>query len=639
MRAGVAIAPTALTDFVPLAVPRDVEADGTSTLGYMTQYQMESLEKIGIIKFDILGLRNLTVIKKTIELVKKNTGVVITLKEDDYTDPKIYDLLSAGNTQGVFQLESEGMRDILTKMKPTVFEDIIAIISLFRPGPMKYIDEFIKRKKGLLPVTYDFPILEKVLKETYGIAVYQEQVMQIAVEVAGFTVTKADNLRRAMSKKKEKEMKKIRVEFVKGAKEKNNIPEDKAEELFEKLNQFSQYGFNKSHAAAYAVLAYQTAYLKTHFTGEYMAALLTSIMGSIDKSSFYVDDCRNNGVKILPPDVNKSEAEFSVERGMIRYALAAIKNVGVGAAEEIARERKEKGDYTDIFDFCRRINGRIVNSKTIESLVKAGAFDTIYQDRASLYAAVPLAMKKAEGFQKDAAIGQFSLFEVSDEKVQMPDVGEWPESQRLTFEREVLGTYISTHPLMKYQKLLANVSTTIKEIKKGEGPSAGFVITGGIIHDLQNKINSKGEETLHFILEDLTDKIEVIVSEKTRKEKPVFEENAVFMIKARANFYGDDAIMFLESVIPMKEAYHTLGKYVHIKLREIGLEETTAKEINNIIARNKGESTVIMHVMTRDNKEVDMTLSEESRINVTEDVIHQLEQVAGPGNVWFTWKK
>jgi DNA polymerase-3 subunit alpha len=637
--AGVAIAPSALTDFTPLAVPRDADIDGSSTLGYMTQYQMESLEKIGLLKFDILGLRNLTIIKKTIELVRKTTGKLIELKEDDYADPKVFELLCAGNTMGVFQLESEGMRDILTKLKPTVFEDIIAINALFRPGPMKLIDDFIKRKKGLQAITYDFPVLEKVLKETYGIAVYQEQVMQIAVEIAGFSVAKADNLRRAMSKKKEKEMAKIRVEFVKGAKEKNNIPEAKSEEMFEKLNQFSQYGFNKSHAAAYAVLAYQTAYLKAHYTSEYMAALLTSVMDKIDKSAYYIDDCKANNVKLLQPDINSSEAEFSVDRGMIRYALAAIKNVGFGASEEIVKQRKEHGYFKDIFDFCRRMSGRIVTSKTIESLVKAGAFDSVYPDRASLFASVPLAMKKAESFQKDQAIGQFSLFEASEEKLEMPDVSEWPESQKLTFEREVLGTYLSAHPLTRYQRLLANVSTTIKEIKKMQTQSSGFVITGGIIHDLVNKINQKGEETLHFTLEDLTDKIEVIVSEKTRKEKPVFEENTVLMIKGRVNFFGDDSIMFLESVIPVSEAYHTLGKYVHVKMREIGLEEATAREINKIIGANKGPSTVIMHLLTKEGKEVDMTLDDESKINVTEDIIHQLELVAGQENVWFSWKK
>jgi DNA polymerase-3 subunit alpha len=638
--AGVAIAPSNLTDFVPLAVPRGAETDGTTTLGFMTQYQMESLEKIGIIKFDILGLRNLTVIKKAIELIKKNTGEVVELKEDDYTDPEVYALLSSGNTQGVFQLESDGMRDILGKMRPTVFEDIIAIISLFRPGPMKMIDDFIKRKKGLQPITYDFPVLEKVLKETYGIAVYQEQVMQIAMEVAGFTVAKADNLRRAMAKKKEKEMAKIRVEFVKGAKEINNIPEEKSEDLFEKLNQFSQYGFNKSHAAAYAVLAYQTAYLKAHYKSEYMAALLTSVMDKTEKTAFYINDCKENGVMILPPDVNKSDAEFSVERGMIRYGLAAIKNVGFGASEEIVKQRKEKGEYKDIFDFCRKISGRIVNSKTIESLVKAGAFDELFRERSSLFAAVPLAMKKAESYQDDQDSGQFSLFGPGEDKVEMPDTGEWPESQKLTYEREVLGTYLSSHPLTKYQRLLANVSVPIEDIKNEQNPPKGYIITGGIIHDMQSKTNSKGEETLHFILEDLTDKIEVIVSEKTRREKPVFEENTVLMVRGRVNFFADNAYLYLESVIPVSEAYHMLGKYVHIKMREIGLEEATANAINRIITDNKGTSTVIMHLLTKDGKEMDMTLDKEaSGINVTEDVIHQLETAAGQENVWFTWKK
>ncbi|MCE5301224.1 MAG: DNA polymerase III subunit alpha, partial [Spirochaetia bacterium] len=394
--AGVVIAPDTLTQFAPLAIPKsagDGEEAG-AVLGYMSQYQMESLEKIGLLKFDILGLRNLTVIKKTLEIVRNTRGIEIEMKEGDYQDPAVYELLSAGKTLGVFQLESEGMRDTLQKMKPTCFEDIIAIISLFRPGPMKMIDDFIKRKKGLQPITYDFPVLEEVLKETYGIAVYQEQVMQIAVKVAGFTMAKADNLRRAMSKKKEKEMAKIKVEFLEGAK-KNRINEEKASDLFEKLEQFSSYGFNKSHAAAYAVLAYQTAYLKAHYPAEYVAALMTSVMHTIDKTAFYIDDARENNISVAKPDINRSMVEFSVEKGVVRYALAAIKNVGVGAAEAIVSERKENGDYKDIFDFCRRVNGRVVNSRAIEALVKAGAFDSIYPLRSQVYAAIGEAMKQA----------------------------------------------------------------------------------------------------------------------------------------------------------------------------------------------------------------------------------------------------
>lgn len=635
--AGVVIAPSALSDYVPLAVPRDSGNDGLAALNFMTQYQMESLEKIGLIKFDILGLRNLQVIKRTIDAVRETRGEEIVLKEDDYADPDVYEQLSAGNTLGVFQLESDGMRDILKKMKPTAFEEIIAIISLFRPGPMKYIDDFIKRKKGLQEIKYDFKQLEEVLKETYGIAVYQEQVMQIAVKIAGFTVAKADNLRRAMSKKKEKEMAKIKVEFINGAKA-NDISADKAEDLFDKLNQFSQYGFNKSHAAAYAVLAYQTAYLKTHYTGEYMAALLTSVMDKIDKTSFYIDDCKNIGLKVLPPDINKSEVVFSVEKNIIRYGLGAIKNVGIGAAEEIVKQRKEGGGFKDIFDFTRRVSSRAMTTKTLESLVKAGAFDYTYPNRAAVYACIDEAIRGAAGFQKDMAMGQFSLFESEQEEQKMPDTPEWPESNLLTYEREVLGTYVSSHPLTKYEKLLKNFTTSIKELKSRE--ESGSVIVGGIVHSFAKKVNSKNEETLHFQLEDMTEKILIIAQEKIIREKHQgFEENMMFLVRGRISYYSDDPVIFLESLIAIDDAYSKLGKFLHIKMREIGMEEATSREINRIISEHKGDCVVVMHILTRDGREVEATLAEEMKIKINESVLMQLESIAGAENVWLSWKK
>jgi len=633
--AGVVIAPTALTDYCPLAQPRDNDIDGIAALNFMTQYQMESLNAIGLIKFDILGLRNLQVIKRAIDTIHETRGEDVVFKEDDYSDPAVYEQLCAGNTMGVFQLESDGMRDLLKKIKPTAFEEIIAIISLFRPGPMKYIDDFIKRKKGLQEIKYDFPELEEVLKETYGIAVYQEQVMQIAVKIAGFTVAKADNLRRAMSKKKD--MTKIKEDFIEGAKA-NNIPKEKAEDMFSKLNAFSQYGFNKSHAAAYAILAYQTAYLKTHYTGEYMAALLTSVMDKIDKTSFYIDDCRNIGIKVLPPDINKSEVVFSVEKNSIRFGLGAIKNVGIGAAEEIVKQRNEGGGYKDIFDFTRRVSARAITTKTLESLVKGGSFDYTYPNRAAVYASIDEAIRGAAGFQKDMAVGQFSLFETDRDDIQMPNTEEWPESNLLTYEREVLGTYVSSHPLTRYEKLLKNFTVSIKELKKRD--ESGNVIVGGIVHSFAKKINSKNEETLHFILEDMTEKILIVAPEKVIREKNQnFEENMMFLVRGRISYYSDAPVIFLESLIAIDDAYTKLGKFLHIRLREIGMEEITSKAINNIFSAHPGDTVVVMHILTKDGKEVEATLTEEEKVKVNESILMQLESIAGEENVWLSWKK
>ena len=634
--AGVVIAPENLLNFVPLAVPKDKD-NKNPDLNYMTQYEMETLEKIGLLKFDILGLRNLTVIKKTLEMIKETTGKEIILDDDDFSNPEVYKLLSEANTIGVFQVESTGMRDILTRIKPTSFEDIIAIIALYRPGPMKMIDDYIKNKKGKKPV-YDPPQLEEILKNTYGIPIYQEQVMQISVKVAGFTLSQADNLRRAMSKKKADVMEALGEEFIKGA-IKNGITKDSAENLFYRLEQFSQYGFNKSHAAAYAVLTYQTAYLKALYPVEYMAALLTSIMDKQDKAAFYIADCEKNNIKVLPPDINKSSVDFKVEMNTIRFGLAAVKNVGTLAAQDIVAKRKEKGEYKSIFDFCQKVNLRTVNSKTIESLVKAGAFDCTLMKRSQIFAVVEKAMKTAEIFQKNAASGQENLFEVKEDD-SLPDIPEWPESMLLTNEKEMLGIYISSHPLAKYEKLLAIAAISIKQLKENGGKHNGILFIAGVVHDLTKKINSKGEEKMHFFLEDMTDRIKVIASEKlTKEKKAIFESDIMFMVRGKSSFYDEeDPVVYADGLIKLDDAYHTLGKFVHIYIHDAGNEDIMINEMKNIIVRHKGEARIIIHIMTNDGKEYTAKLGETSGVNVNEELLQQLTNIVGNENIKLAWR-
>jgi DNA polymerase-3 subunit alpha len=635
--AGVVIAPEVLTNYVPIGVPK--ESEGGIALNYMTQYPMESLEKIGLLKFDILGLRNLTVIRDTLEYIRENRGQDITLETSGFDNPEVYELFSSGNTLGVFQLESSGMRDLLKKIRPTCLEDIIAVNSLFRPGPMKMIDEYIRRKKGIDKVTYDFPELEDVLKETYGIAIYQEQVMQIAVKIAGFTMAQADNLRRAMSKKKASEMEKIKKSFLEGA-AKRSIPQRSAEELFDKLEQFSQYGFNKSHSAAYAVLAYQTGYLKALYPHEYMAALLTSVMDRTDKAAFYVEDCAANGIKVLPPDANKSDIGFRVERNAVRYGLAAVKNVGVLAGAEIVKTRKEKGAYTDIYDFCEKVNLRTVTTKTVESLVKSGAFDYTLAHRAQVYACINDAVKKAESSQKDLAIGQFNLFETDISDHKLPDIPEWIESELLTYEKDVLGFYISSHPLARYRKLLENVSQPIHELLHGKADNGESVIIGGIVHALARKITPRGDERIHFHLEGLSGRIKVIAGDKfDRKKNNIFNDNIMFMVRGRLVFMEDEPFVSMESVITLDEAYTTLGKYLHITLHELGLDEMVMQEIRNLIRSSPGPTETIFHIITRDNKEATALLGPEDRVTVNDEILLKLENLAGEGNVRLSWKK
>jgi len=641
---GVVITPSNLTEYVPISIPKDIEKSG---LNYMTQYNMSTLEKLGLLKFDILGLRNLSVIKHTLEMIKENQGKEITLDYENLNDEEVYKLLSQGDTSGIFQLESDGMRDILKKIQPNKFDEIVAIIALFRPGPMKMIDEYIKRKKGLSPIKYSLPELKKVetLKETYGITIYQEQVMEIAVKIAGFSFAQADILRRAMAKKKESEMLKMKKDFIEGAK-KNKISEERAEELFEKLEQFAQYGFNKSHAAAYAILAYQTAYLKTHYNGEYTAALLTSIMDNIEKlGAYFKEILKNKSFKIITPDINKCDVTFKFVKNMLIYGLAAIKNVGIQAAEEIVIKRKEKGDYKDLFDFCSRVNLRIVNSKTIESLIKAGAFDFTLINRGRLLSLLDEAMKIGEKHQQDVKLGQFSLFgEEINPAVETKDFHELSENEILSAEYEVLGTYVSTHPLIKYEKVLKYFAIKISDIDIKKIESRQQIYVGGIIKKIKKVFSAKsqnGESRINFYLEDLSGSIQVFVNENIVREKgDFFEENTLILLRGTPGFFNEKTVIYLESLIKLEDAYNLLGKFLHIKLYDTVVEEIVISEINNVILKHNGnQAEVIIHIITKENKEIIIKLKDNQKVNISEELIQQLELIVGEDNVWLSWQE
>lgn len=642
---GIVITPSELINFVPISTPKDSVKSG---LNYMTQYNMESLEKIGLLKFDILGLRNLSIIKHTIEMVKENQGKEVILDYENFNDEEVFKLLSQGDTLGIFQLESEGMRDILKKIQPNKFDEIIAIIALFRPGPMKMIDEYIKRKKGINPVKYDFPELKKVetLKETYGIPIYQEQVMEIAVKIADFTFAQADILRRAMAKKKEDEMMKMKKIFVDGAK-KNGIDEERAEELFEKLEQFAQYGFNKSHAAAYAILAYQTAYLKTHYTGEFTAALLTSIMDNIEKlGTYFKEFLKNKSFKIITPDINKCDVQFKFVKNILIYGLAAIKNVGIQAAEEIVSKRKIHGEYKDLFDFCSKVNLRIVNSKTVESLIKAGAFDFTLINRGRLLAILDEAMKLGEKHQKSIEIGQFSLFleETNPAVKEIKNIPELSEKEMLSAEYEVLGTYVSAHPLIKFEKVLKYFTTKISDIKGFEKYSGEQIYVGGIIKNIKKiftKKNSDGESRINFFIEDLSGSIQVFANEKIVREKSdFFEENTLLLIRGRNGFFNEKPVIYLESLIKLEDAYMLLGKFLNIRIFDTAVGEIVISEINNVISKHIGsQANIIMHIITKNNKQIIVKLNNNIKVKISEELIQQLEQIVGEENVWLNWKE
>jgi len=407
--AGIVLSRKPLTDYIPLQKTAEGEI--------CTQYAMAELEELGLLKMDFLGLRTLTVISNALKIIKHTREEEVDINKIPLDDKKVYKMLSKGKCAGIFQLESEGMRDLVKRLKPESMEDITALLALYRPGPLGsgMIEDFINGKRGIVEIKYAHPRLEPILKETYGVIVYQEQVMKIASELAGFTLGQADILRKAMGKKQKGVMEKQRELFIKGA-QKNNIKKNTAAEIFDLIAYFAGYGFNKSHSVSYAFISYQTAYLKTHYTIEYMASLLTSIMGNNDKVALYIKECRNMNIEILPPDINQSLVNFTVVGGKaIRFGLAAVKNVGEKAIKSIIEERKRNSNFTSLLDFCQRVDLRVVNKRVIESLIKCGAFDSIGARRSQLLAALDVSLKNGQEYQKSKRNGQTSIFDLFED--------------------------------------------------------------------------------------------------------------------------------------------------------------------------------------------------------------------------------
>ncbi|HHD56696.1 MAG TPA: DNA polymerase III subunit alpha, partial [Desulfobulbaceae bacterium] len=446
--AGVVISPKPMVEYLPLCVGPNKEV--------LTQYDMKYTEKTGLIKFDFLGLKTLTVIDRALKLIKKDIGLDVDLAKIPMDDPRTYSLLCKGDSLGVFQLESDGMRELLIKMAPEQFSDMIALVALYRPGPLDsgMVDTFVETKHGRRPPEYPLPQIKPVLEETYGVIVYQEQVMKIANILAGYSLGDADILRRAMGKKIPEVMEEERGKFMKGA-AKNNIPEDKAKYIFDLMAKFAGYGFNKSHSAAYALIAYQTAYLKAHYPSQFLAALLSCDVDNTDKVVKYINECRSMDIPVLPPDINESFDDFTVINDRVRFGLAAVKNVGGAALDSIIEEREQNGPYASLADFCGRIDSTRVNRKVIESLIKAGAFDSLGGKRAQYMEVLDQALDQAKAVQRDRLSGQMSLFALAgpqqdtgrEQEIELPDIDDWPELKKLTYEKETVGFFLTGHPL------------------------------------------------------------------------------------------------------------------------------------------------------------------------------------------------
>ncbi len=631
--AGVVISEGPLTDHVPLYKGANDEI--------VTQYSMGDVEKIGLVKFDFLGLKTLTMIRRAEALINAThpDAAPLAVELVPFDDPASFALLASGKTTGLFQLESSGMRDLLTGLKPDCFEDIIAIIALYRPGPMELIPDFIKRKQGKVPIVYEVPELEPILKDTYGVIVYQEQVMAIANTVAGFSLGQADILRRAMGKKKPEEMEKLRVKFLDGAKQKR-IPDKKAGKLFELIQKFAGYGFNKSHAAAYAVICYHTAYLKAHYPTEFMAALMTTDMGNTDKIMGYFTECRDLGIKVLGPDINQSQKNFAVVDGAIRFGLAAIKNVGEGAVESIVVIRQADGPFSSFFDFCRRVDLHKVNKRMLEGLLKAGAFDSTGAKRAQLAAILDQAIEDGAAAQRERAQGQTSIFgeELNGQDglahaalPALPNVPEWDQAQRLKYEREPTGFYISAHPLTSYEAAISALAsaTTAGLAELSDGKEVKLC---GIIATVKPMVTKKGDRMAYLTLEDLQGTVEVIAFPDLFKAAgDLIAPERIVRLTGTID-RGDKGTKIRGSKIePLADARTQSIKRVRICVTDRPELREQLPRLLDVFKRHPGGTTISMTFRTDGALEADTAPLPNLTVSASEHFVADVEEVLGKG--------
>ena len=603
--AGVVISQKEIDEYVPLSLG----SDGSVT----TQFTMTTLEELGLLKMDFLGLRTLTVIQNAVRLAEKSIGKSINMDKIDYNDKKVLDYIGTGKTDGIFQLESAGMKSFMKELKPQSLEDIIAGISLYRPGPMDFIPQYIKGKNNPNSITYDCPQLEPILAPTYGCIVYQEQVMQIVRDLAGYTLGRSDLLRRAMSKKKGDVMQKERQNFVYGNEEegvpgcvKNGISEAIANKIYDEMIDFAKYAFNKSHAAAYAVVSYQTAYLKYYYPVEFMAALMTSVIDNSGKVAEYIYSCRQMGIKILPPDINKGEGNFSVDNGNIRYGLTAIKSIGRPVIQAIVEERELRGPYKNLKDFIERLSGKEVNKRTIESFIKAGVFDSFGGTRKQFMMIYLQILDQVNQERKYSMTGQMSLFDLVDEEqkkefeIPLPKVGEYEKETKLSFEKEVLGVYLTGHPLEDYEEkwrksiskttLDFQLDDTIGRTKVYDGAKE---IVGGMITGKTIKY-TKNNKTMAFLtIEDLVGTVEVVVFPKDyEKNQQYLNEDSKVFVKGRVSEEDDAASKLIcEMIIPFDQTKKEL--WIQYANKQAYMQDE--KNLFEMLKMSEGDDAVVIY--------------------------------------------
>jgi DNA polymerase-3 subunit alpha len=627
--AGVVVSPKPMVEYLPTCKGSKDET--------LTQYDMKHTEMTGLIKFDFLGLKTLTVIDKALQHIKNDMDKVLDIDAIPMDDVKTYDLLCRGDALGVFQLESSGMRELLVKLAPEQFSDLIALVALYRPGPLDsgMVDDFVETKHGRAMPNYPLPQLKPVLEETYGVIVYQEQVMKIANILANYSLGDADILRRAMGKKIPEVMDEERVKFMAGAKE-NNIPEEKAKYVFDLMAKFAGYGFNKSHSAAYALISYQTAYLKAHYPAQFMTALLSCDMNNTDKVVRYISECKDHKIEVLPPDINESVKDFSVVDDRIRFGLAAVKNVGGAALDSVIEEREAGGKYTSLSNFCSRIDSRRVNSRVIESLIKSGSFDSLGCKRSQLMASVDKAMEQAKAIQRDRQSGQMSLFAVAPEvepndtaAISMPDIEEWDERQRLAFEKETVGFYITGHPL----------DDTISEIRTivdgdihdlGELADEQAVRIGGLIKTCKQLKSKKGDPMAFLSVEDTLEAVEVVVFPDTYSRcHEILTSTEPVIVQGTVQKDERGAKIIADSIFSLAEAREKFTELIKVRLDSDKISRQRLEALKKILYQFHGNCPLLLTLHFSGKGEIDIDVMKDMTIRPCRELSDKVEELLG----------
>jgi DNA polymerase III subunit alpha len=630
--AGVVVSDEPLTNYVPLAKNKEV---------VITQFDDVTLvEKIGLLKADFLGVRKLTVIDKAVKLIKRTKGQELDIDNIPLDDKNTYKLLSRGDVKGVFQVEtSRGFRDLLRKLKPEKFEDILPLVALYRPGPLQsgMVDSFINCRHGKEKITYLHSVLEPLLKETYGVILYQEQVMRIANKLAGFTLNEADNLRKSMGKKKPEVMAKFKNQFIDGAVQ-NKLPKEIAERIFELMEYFAGYGFNKSHSAAYAMICYQTAYLKANYPTQYMAAQMTCEKQNNAKIVGYMNECHRMGIELLSPCINESYSDFTiVSDKKIRFGLGAIKNVGEKAIESIVSTRKKDGKFSSIFDFCERVDLRLVNRQVLESLIKSGCFDALLEHRAQLFEGIDVLLKAGAQTNKDRRMGQMSLFKTQEKIInsKLPDTERWSEKQALKAEKDALGLYVSSHPLKRFKKVIEKYSNTstgnLPETSEG-----AEVLIGGIIDNINNTTTKKGKPIAYFTIEDMEGIAKCVLFQKELVAfNNLLHGGEVVFIKGKVSFRDTEPSVRVTEIITPEDMEKIIEnkspENAIITMKYSQISDDLLFRLKEILLANKGHCPVFIEFEMPGEKSVKIKTSEVYNVSLNENVFSGIGNLIGNG--------